>query len=420
MAITFSEYLAMLGTALSQQQGPHLAYLLRPTSPHAKDLIKEFRNPTRQTLSVYEGSLISPWDEIAISYVLVVNFVAKDRSADAFKEQSQLVSSFYRFFTNNTGWTLSALFAILRDLRDIAYDADIATHKTDCMEEAARIITKAFTHCVVDRASPAAESRKWGVYYVVGLVMKCYFRVKRIALSRNILRALEANKDIPPLSSYPRAHQVTYRYYIGVIAFLNEEFEKAEQELTLSFYNCQVDSQMNQQYVSPLPISTPLTFDIRRILSYLIPLRILRGHLPSDELLGRFPLLSEVYSPFITAIRKADIKAYDVALFKWEKKLLELNAWLIFERARELVMRGLFRKVWILLDKNTRIPIHMFHCAIRVVGMRVEVEEIECFVANMIYKGLIRGYISHEKQMVVLATSSAFPRLADRKNPYIS
>ena len=83
----------------------------------------------------------------------------------------------------------------------------------------------------------------------------------------------------------------------------------------------------------------------RRILSYLIPLRILKGHLPSDELLIRFPALAEVYSPFITAIRKADVPAYDDALQKWEKKLLDMNTWLIFERSRELVMRGLFRKV---------------------------------------------------------------------------
>ena len=36
----------MLADAVGSKQGPHLAYLLRPTSPHAKDLIKEFKNPT--------------------------------------------------------------------------------------------------------------------------------------------------------------------------------------------------------------------------------------------------------------------------------------------------------------------------------------------------------------------------------------
>ena len=59
----------------------------------------------------------------------------------------------------------------------------------------------------------------------------------------------------------------------------------------------------------------------------------------------------------------------------------------------------------------------MFHCAVRVVGMRVDVEEVECFVANMIYKGLMKGYISREKQMIVLASgNAAFPKLTDCKN----
>lgn len=72
------------------------------------------------------------------------------------------------------------------------------------------------------------------------------------------------------------------------------------------------------------------------------------------------------------------------------------------------------------MDKTTRLNIKMFHCATKVVGLDSPMEEVECFVANMIYKGLIRGYISHEKQIVVLAANGAFPRLADRKNPFIS
>ena len=84
---------------------------------------------------------------------------------------------------------------------------------------------------------------------------------------------------------------------------------------------------------------------IRRILAYLIPLRILRGHLPSQELLDRFPLLAEIYSPFIKSLKKSDIKEYDRALYQWEKRLLDLNVWMVVERARELVMRGLFRRV---------------------------------------------------------------------------
>lgn len=38
---------------------------------------------------------------------------------------SQPTSSFLRFFTNNSGWTLPALFATLRDLRDLAFDVSV-------------------------------------------------------------------------------------------------------------------------------------------------------------------------------------------------------------------------------------------------------------------------------------------------------
>lgn len=350
---------------------------------------------------------MSPFDEIAIQYVLVCHHIAKKRYVEAFKEESQLVSLFYRFLPENRGWTLPALFSILRDLRDLAFDADAHSRqenedKTDSMEEAARIISKAFGLCMTDRISPPDQSRKWGVYYIVGLVLKCYFRVKRISLSKNILRALDANSDIPPLSSYPRSHQVTYRYYIGMLSFLNEEFAKAEQELTLAFYHCHNAAHNNKE----------------RILAYLIPLRILKGHLPSTELLQRFPVLDEIFTPFIRAIRTGNLKAYDQALEAGEVRLLDLNLWLSIEKARELCMRGLFRKVWLAAEKPTRMPIALLHTGLKIAGINVDVEEAECYVANLIYKGFIRGYISHEKQMVVLAANNTFPKVADRPNPY--
>ncbi|KAI0092410.1 hypothetical protein BDY19DRAFT_883602 [Irpex rosettiformis] len=415
----FSNYLLNLSTALVDKSGVDLAYLLSPRKDHGKTIIKEFRNPTRQSMKQFEGSMESPWDEIAIQYVLVVNHIARNKPIEAFKEEAHLVSLFFRYFTSNSGWTLMALFSMLRDLRDLAIDVTYENGQSGTMnmEEAARVISKAFTNCVMDRQSPYVESRKWGVYYVVGLIMKSYFRVKRISLSKNILRAINANPDIPPLTAYPRSHQVIYRYYVGMLEFLNEDFVKvssrsllssyffncvSEQELTLAFYTCHIAAKRNQE----------------RILIYLIPLRILRGHLPSRELLDRFPNLDKLFSPFVSAIRKGDLSAFDAVLEKSERRLVELNLLLTVERARELCMRVLFRRVWVVSEKSNRMPISLFHSALQVSGQDVPVEEAECFVANMIYKGFMRGYISHEKQMVVVANTNAFPRPADRVSPY--
>lgn len=60
----------------------------------------------------------------------------------------------------------------------------------------------------------------------------------------------------------------------------------------------------------------------------------------------------------------------------------------------------------------------MFHSSLKISGIDVEEEEAECLVANMIYKGFMKGYISHEKRMVVLSNTNAFPKLAERPNPY--
>lgn len=72
-----------------------------------------------------------------------------------------------------------------------------------------------------------------------------------------------------------------------------------------------------------------------------------RGHLPSKELLQRFPVLEDLYTPFITAIRTGDIRSYDATLDRFERRLVDLNLWLTLDRARELCIRGLFRRVYV-------------------------------------------------------------------------
>ncbi|KAJ7819036.1 hypothetical protein B0H14DRAFT_2837462, partial [Mycena olivaceomarginata] len=61
----------------------------------------------------------------------------------------------------------------------------------------------------------------------------------------------------------------------------------------------------------------------------------------------------------------------------------------------------------------------MFHCVLCISGIKdVELEEAKCLVVNMVYKGFMHGYISHKKQMVVLAVTNVFPILADRAVPF--
>lgn len=46
MAVPFTTFLVQLLESVHAEDGQRLAYLLRPTSPHGKDLVKEFKNPS--------------------------------------------------------------------------------------------------------------------------------------------------------------------------------------------------------------------------------------------------------------------------------------------------------------------------------------------------------------------------------------
>lgn len=63
------------------------------------------------------------------------------------------------------------------------------------------------------------------------------------------------------------------------------------------------------------------------------------------------------------------------------------------------------------MDKNTRLNLEHVQIGFRLSGLNMTIEEVECIIANLIFKGFIKGYISHEKSILVLSNSDAFPMI---------
>ena len=84
-------------------------------------------------------------------------------------------------------WILPLVYAVCNDLYRFAIKADDQLQqdgkKAERLEEAARIINRAFTACIGDR-SDIYISRKWGTYYITGLMFKIYFKVYIATLLR--------------------------------------------------------------------------------------------------------------------------------------------------------------------------------------------------------------------------------------------
>ena len=192
------------------------------------------------------------------------------------------------------------------------------------------------------------------------------------------------------MEAFPKAHQVTYRYYLGVINFLEEDYARAEEELEAAYALCQASASKNRQL----------------ILTYLIPTKMITKHqLPSRGLLEAVPALSALFTPICAAIRTGNIQALDEALTSGEQEFVKRRVYLTLERSRDVTIRNLFRKVFIAggfmpLKENetkparrTRVPIAEFGVAMQLAGADVsdgeggiDRDEVECALANMIYK----------------------------------
>ena len=89
------------------------------------------------------------------------------------------------------------------------------------------VADRAFWSSLITSRAPLEESRKWGIYFVINLLFKTYFKLNSASLSRTILKTLAVYNDkgdMPPLEMFPKSQRVTFKFYEGVLFFLEENY----------------------------------------------------------------------------------------------------------------------------------------------------------------------------------------------------
>lgn len=145
----------------------------------------------------------------------------------------------------------------------------------------------------------------------------------------------------------------------------------------------------------------PTTDYNRLILTYLIPCRLITQHVvPKAPLLADSPRLERIFGPLVTCIRKGDLTGFDKALADGEPEFVKRRIFLTLERSRDIALRNLLRKVYLAGGyddlkegqtekdriRKSRIPLVNFATALRMGGQAVEDDEVECLLANQIFK----------------------------------
>ncbi|KAI9601015.1 hypothetical protein H4Q26_000812 [Puccinia striiformis f. sp. tritici PST-130] len=408
-----------VGAALSGRFGEALADCFSINDGHVKDLYQSSNaNPYSSAEHSIKRKLSyhHPWDSLTISHLRVILCLNSDSTSNNFSAifdaQKSLVSDYNDWFrSDNTAWSLPVLYVIYRDLRVFAMrpsaspafligrrNAHLKGQKPVKLAEAARLIQVGFGLCCSDRSS-TGDTKKLGVLYMASLLFKIYFKLNSTALCKNVIRGVE-NAGLSDGFQIPIAHRVTYRYYMGVLSFLQEDYEKAEEHLYFAFNNCHRNKHKNRNL----------------IMNYLVPLRLLNGKRAIPALLNQFNQLSDLYQPFIIAVRLGNVEMFDRHLVQVERQLMKRGTYLIVERCRDVCLCNFVKLIHRLKSGSHQIPLDLFRKIAYEVQEEAEEEdvdfkldEVECLLANLIAQDRVRGYIHHQAKMLVLSKLDAFP-----------
>lgn len=157
-------------------------------------------------------------------------------------------------------------------LMDVHFGSGLTDHSR--LSEVVTCLQDVFSKSLNDRTALTSsklgegESKKTLVMRTVNLLFKAYFRLNTLRLCKNISRPVEAKglDKVVPLGG--KVEILTYNYYTGRVAMFEDDYGRAEENLVKAYKGCKGGKGGEG--------------NMRRCLGYLIPVRMVRGCLPTQ------------------------------------------------------------------------------------------------------------------------------------------
>lgn len=238
--------------------------------------------------------------------------------------------------------------------------------------------------------SSEEDTKRLGMLNLVNQLFKVYFRINKLHLCKPLIRAVEsiAFKD-----EFPIAEQITYKYFVGRKAMFDSDYKSADEFLSFAFENCPKNYTKNK----------------RLILIYLVPVKMLLGFMPQKDVLQRYDVLQ--FHELAEALKEGNVRKFDKVIEKHESFFIKCGIYLLVEKLKFIVYRNLFKKVYFIKGTHL-IDLADFQSALGFVGeTNISMDETHCIVANLIFEGKIKGYISHSHNKLVVSKAQPFPPL---------
>lgn len=385
-------YMDEIARAMENQDGNLLADLIGHRHPHVASSKLQLSDSQHLTRRFFDP----PFDEMVASHLRAVWAVAENDYYEAYQAHVSVVQNFMKVFQSmkDENWALPALHSVCLNLRLFANSADQQRVRADLgkdgeiLEKSAEYLMNCFRVCVSDTRAAIENSKKWGMLGIVNQLFKIYFKINKMQLCKPLIRAIDS---LPIKDQFPKSHLVTYRFFVGKKAMFDCEYKLADELLSYAFEHCMKDCKKNK----------------RKTLIYLLPVKMLLGKMPSENLLRRFNL-----EPFIDirqAVTTGNLRLLNSTLDKHQTFFIKTGTYLILEKLKILTYRNLFKKTSLILGGH-QLPIEAFRVALHYMGETdIDTDEVHCILANLIHEIHIKGYISLQHQKLIISKQKPFP-----------
>ncbi|PKU67260.1 hypothetical protein MA16_Dca015989 [Dendrobium catenatum] len=372
-----TDFLSRFYDAISSQDGAALRSLLAVSSNSSlllslADALNIFQDWARLVKQADRNS--QQLGEILVPHLRCIQSFRIGRFVEAYVAFEKSANAFLQEFRNwETAWAVEAVYVVAHEIRVLAEMAD------------------------KELSSMGKNPEK--LQGAGSFLMKVFgaLALGTVHLCRSVIRSIETAK-IFDFEEFPSSDKATYMYYTGRLEVYNENFVAADQKLTYALMHC------NSQYEA----------NLRMILKYLIPVKLSIGILPKMTLLEKYNLIE--YTNVVKALKSGDLRLLRRALQEHEDQFLRTGVYLVLEKLELQVYQRLLKKIHMIQkqkdpSKAHQIKLDLIVKALKWLQVDMDVDEVECIMAILIYKNLIKGYFAHKSKVVVLSKQDPFPKL---------
>jgi hypothetical protein len=396
------QHVEAVAASIRREDGPSLRRLL--DHRHLQAVAAGPPVPVSQVLRHALGptETVSDWVDFVDNYLQAFAPTAQRQAhASPYDALLAALTPFLKLFREDEGsWLVDPMHSVVHTLHYIAEagDAELlrgnkkAQKLVDCGDQ----LRKCFS---VALQAPNNKDKKLAALDIVNVSIKIYFKLNTLRLCKNLIRTVES-RQFPAFDQFPQSQKVTYKFYLGRLAVFDEQYEEAQDALTYALKHCHASAKKN----------------IALVLKYLIPVGLLLGRLPSATLSRQYHAILAPYLPIADAVRAGNVGMFYAAMQEQRNRLVKDGTYLLLEKLQAAVYRRLLKKVWIIHaqlepTKAAQIPLALFERALKVAGVDIGMDEIECITANLIVRRYVKGYISHKLKVLVVHKTQPFPDL---------